>query len=144
MAVSSEQAVKSYLDRMSSGQVQEKYKAGIDRTAENPMAKAATDQSQQLYLQRVQESVSSGRRSQKLLAVPFQRWKDNAKNVGASRLSSGAQKAADKVRAHFQKWTPIYQQVSDTIRSMPKGTRADSAARAVRAMEMLMDAAGKA
>jgi hypothetical protein len=141
MATSAEQAVKRYTDAMQSGAARQKYLDGIASTTENPMEKAAA--AEDLYLRRVQEAVSSGRRREKLLSTPMQRWKDNATKKGGERLATGAAAAVDKVRAHFQKWTPIYQQVSAAVASMPKGTIEDSVARAAAAIRMLKSAAGK-
>lgn len=139
--LTAETSVQRYLDGMNSPQAKKKYIEGIDSVTESPMQKAAD--ADQLYLQRVSESVSSGRRRQALLAVPMQRWKDNAKGTGSERLASGARKASDKVRAHFQKWTPIYQQMKSEIAAMPKGTIEDSMARVRRAIEIAKQAAGK-
>lgn len=140
-SVSVEASVKRYQDAMSSGTTKQKYQDGIDRTTDNPMVKA--EAANDLYLQRVQDSVSSGRRSAALLSAPMARWKDNSKKKGADRLSTGAMGALDKVRAHFQKWAPIYANISDTVAAMPKGSREDSKARSAKAIDMLMDAAGK-
>ncbi|HLL33799.1 MAG TPA: hypothetical protein VK545_07890, partial [Streptomyces sp.] len=97
-----EDMVQSYLQGMRSAGAKERYQRGIESYQGNPMARAAEADAK--YLERVQESVSSGRRRNKLLAVPVQRWKDNAKGAGADRLASGAAKAAEKVRAHFTKF----------------------------------------
>lgn len=141
MGVRADQAVKKYLDRIQSGSAKEAYRNGIDAVTENPMQKAAD--ADDLYLARVEESVRSGRRRNALLSVPMTRWKENAKTKGAERLASGAVAAADKVRSHFQKWAPIYDQASEAVKSMPKGTREDAKARVGRVIDILMDAAGR-
>lgn len=138
---SPEASVKNYLDAMANPQSKQKYKDSIDRVTENPMAKAAD--ADELYLRRVQESVATGKRRRKLLETPMQLWKDNAKSVGADRLSSGAQKAAAKMRNHFSKWNPVYQQASDAVKTMPKGTREDAKARVNKVIDIMMDAAGR-
>lgn len=139
--LNTETVVQRYLEGTSSPQAKKKYQEGVDAVTESPMQKAAD--SDQLYLQRIQESVSSGRRRQALLAVPLSRWKDNAKGKGADRLAGGARAAADKVRAHFQKWSPIYQQIKQECAAMPKGSIEDSMARVRRAIEISKQAAGK-
>lgn len=139
-----EQSAQAYQQAMSSGVTSQRYKDGVQGVTESPMAKAATPDATQRYLNGIQQSVTSGRRQQALQAVPLQRWKDNTINKGAQRLASGAQAAADKVRTHFQKWTPIYQQVSDSIAAMPKGGVANAQARSAMAIQMLMQAAGTA
>lgn len=143
MAVSAEASVQKYLRATTSGEARQRYIDGVAAVTESPMAKAASPEAMQLYESRVMESVRSGKRAKKLLEAPLSRWKDNATKKGAERLASGAQAAADKVRAHFQKWAPIYQQVSDAVSSMPKGGRANAKARADKAIDMLMDAAGR-
>lgn len=140
--ISAEQAVQRYQRGMASGETLTKYKEGVGAVTESPMAKAATPEATELYLRRVQESVSSGKRQRKLLEAPLQRYKDNAL-AKADRLSSGAKAAIDKVRAHFQKWTPIYQGVKDAVAGMPKGGMAEAQARSAKAIEMLMQAANR-
>ncbi len=139
-----EQAAQAYQAAMASGITSQRYKEGVQGVTESPMAKAASVDATQRYLNGIQNAVSSGKRQAALNAVPLQRWKDNAANKGAQRLASGAQAASDKIRQHFVKWTPIYNQVSDTVRAMPKGGLANAQARANAAIQMLMQAAGSA
>lgn len=134
--------VQRYQDAMAASSTVTKYKQGIAGVTESPMAKAASPEATDLYLRRVQESVSSGKRQRKLLEAPLQRYKDNA-TAKADRLASGAKAANDKLRAHFQKWAPIYQSVHDAVQSMPKGTMDAAKQRAGKAIEMLMQAAGR-
>lgn len=141
MATTAEQAVQRYLAAAASGASRQKYIDGINSTTVNPMAEAAKQE--ELYLRNVTEAVRSGRRAAKLNAVPVERWKQGAIKKGADRLASGAQAAADKVRQHFQTWMPVYQNVSNTVAAMPKGTTEDSIARAAMAIRMLKQAAGK-
>ncbi len=140
--ITAEQAVSRYMAGMSSGQATAKYKEGVQAVTESPMEKAASPASMDLYLRKVQESVSSGRRRERLLAVPLERYKNNA-IAKADRLASGAKAAADKVRNHFAKWMPIYKNVSDAVKNMPKGGLEEAKARSGKAIEMLMQAAGR-
>lgn len=135
-----DQVTKRYLDGMTSGATKQKYIDGIDAVTESPMEKAAL--AEDLFLARVEESVRSGKRAAKLRATPLSRWKENAKKK-ADRLTSGAAAAVDKIRAHFTKWLPIYEDVSRTVNAMPKGSRQASKDRAAKAIDMLMDAAGR-
>lgn len=139
--LSAEGAVKRYMEGTQSGAARQRYLEGIEAVTESPMEKAAA--ADQLYLRRVQESVESGRRRQRLLETPMSAWKDGAKRKGADRIASGAAAAVEKVRRHFQKWTPIYQEISREIASMPKGSVEDSIARAAHAIRRLKQAAGK-
>lgn len=140
--ITAEQAVARYMAGMSSSTATAKYKEGVQAVTESPMEKAASPASMDLYLKRVQDSVTSGRRRDRLLAVPLDRYKSNA-IAKADRLASGAKAAADKVRAHFSKWMPIYKSVSDTVKNMPKGGVEEAKARSGKAIEMLMQAAGR-
>ncbi len=142
MAKSAEQIAKRWQDAMASPQTAQRYRDGIDATTVNPMELAA--QQDQFYLQQVQASVTSGKRAQRLRETPLSAWKDGAKNKGAGRLSSGAQQSAPKYRAALQKWAPIYAQVSSEVAQMPKGGLANAQARANRAIEIMMAAAGRA
>jgi len=121
----------------------QKYKDGINGFQGNPMALAAAPDAEARYLANVQASVSSGKRQQKLNSVPAQRWKDNAVNVGANALATGAVKAKPKVDDHFQRWAPVYNQMSDVVKSMPKGGMANAMARVQAAIGIAMQAAGR-
>lgn len=140
--ISAQQMADRYLQSMKAGSTQDRYKQGIDSVTESPMAKAATQEATDLYLRRIQESVSSGRRQQKLMAVPLQRYKDNAK-AKADRLASGAQAASAKVVAHFQRYQPIYEQASNAAKNLPKGGINEAQARWRASTEVLMAAAGR-
>ena len=141
MAVSAEQAVKRYQDAMSSGLTKQKYLDGVTAVTESPMAKAA--EADDLYLRKVEESVRTGRRRAALMNVTLDKWKANARTKGAERLTGGAVAALDKVRAHFQKWSPIYESMHAAVQGMPKGTTEDALARVRRVIEMAKQAAGK-
>lgn len=90
----------------------QKYTEGINKVTESPMAKAATPEAMQRYVDGVQRSVSSGKRVQALQAAPLATWKQNATGEGASRLAGGARKGQAKYAAAAQKWAPILAQAS--------------------------------
>ena len=144
MAKSAQQMADAYKQAMQSPQTAQRYKDGIAGYNGNPMAAAAAPDAQARYAQNTQAAVSSGKMAAKLNAVPVQTWKDNAMNVGAARLTSGAQKAMSKVQQHFQKWQPIYQQCSDAVKGMPKGGIANATARVQAVLQILMSNAGSA
>lgn len=125
------------------GQARQSYIDGINGTTVNPMEMAASDESTALYLNNVQASVSSGRRQAKLRSIPQSAWKDGAIKKGADRLATGAQAARSKVLAHFQKWGPIYDRVHQEVSQMPKGGAANAKARSAKAIDILMEAAGR-
>lgn len=140
MAKNTDSAAK-WLAAMTAPQTSANYVAGIEGTTVNPMQRAAD--SQDLYLAGIQDAVNSGRMRAALLNTPLQAWKDGATKKGAGRLSSGATAAKDKVRAHFQEWTPIYRNISDTVQAMAKGGEANAVARMTMAYRMLKQSAGK-
>lgn len=142
MAFNAEQATKRYLESTQSGAARQKYIDGIQGVTESPMERAA--QAEDLFLKRVEESVRSGRRAAKLRSTPMERWKANAIKKGAERLGSGAAAAADKMRAHMQRFGPVYDSIHEGVKSMPKGTEADALARVAFSMRKLKEAAGKA
>jgi hypothetical protein len=119
------------------------YTAGVQAVTQSPMAAAATPQAEQLYLQGVQASVSSGRRAAGLNSVSLQQWQALAAGKGAQRLSSGAQAAAPKVQAFFQKFGPVFANIKATVAAMPKGGMVNALARVQTAITMLQQAAGK-
>lgn len=141
MAVNPAQAAARYQQAMSSGQTKQKYIEGINATTVNPMALAA--EKEDLYLQRIQEAVASGKRRRKLMEASPQVWKANSAGKGANRLADGAKAADAKMQAHFQKWAPIYDNISATVQAMPKGTLQAAKDRSAKAIEMSMQAAGR-
>jgi hypothetical protein len=136
---------KNWTNGMQAPQTRQKYTDGINRTTVNPMQLAATPEATQLYLNNVQASVTSGKRQAKLNAANPQTWKANSVNIGANALSTGAQKALPKVQAHFDKWAPIYAQMSQAAKAIPKdGTLGSAMARVQAAIQVAMQAAGRA
>lgn len=141
MAFNAEAATLAYRDRMASAATKQKYIAGIDATTVNPMeAAAAADQK---FLDRVSESVTSGRRAAKLRSIPKSVWAERSKTKGAERLSSGAAAAVDKVRANFNKMAPVYDEIKSTIRNMPNNSEMDALERVRYVMQRMKAAAGK-
>ena len=140
--LNAQQMADRYKRAMQSADTVAKYKEGINSVTESPMAKAATPEAMDLYLRRVQESVSSGKRARKLMEAPITRYKNNAL-AKADRISSGAVAAMDKVQAHFQRFAPVYQQASDAAKSLPKGGFSEAQARWAASTQVMMAAAGR-
>jgi len=134
---------KNWQLAMANPQTASKYKDGITGFQGNPMALAAAPDAEQRFLSGVQLSVTSGKRSQILNAVPVERWRNNAINIGANLLGTGAQRAASKVDAFFQRWAPIYAQASAAAHALPKGGLANALARVQAAITVEMQAAGR-
>lgn len=130
-----------WLAAMQSPTTTQNYVNGVNATTVNPMALAA--EALPMYLAGVQDAVQSGRMQQRLMATPVSAWKTGATTKGATRLSPGAVAASSKVQAHFQKWSPIYAQISQSVAAMPKGGLANAMARVQAAYVQLKQAAGK-
>jgi hypothetical protein len=139
---SAQQMAAKWKAAMASGVASQNYKDGINAYNGNPMAEAATPEAMAKYQNRVNESITSGKRQRKLLAANPATWKQNAVTVGAAALASGATKAASKVEAHFQRFGPAYQQASDAAKAIPHDGSTESALARVRAaIQVMKDAA---
>ncbi len=123
---------------MKSPRAKEKYVAGIQSTNVNPMALAAG--SVDLWAQRVQDS--KAKFVSKLQSKNPADWK-SAAVAKADRLSTGADTGLSKYTAGVAPYIPVYQQMRDTVRSMPSGTIQAAKDRANAALEVLMRAAGR-
>lgn len=100
---------------------QEKYKQGIGRVVDNPMAKAAQKKDKAV----ANYTRSADRMAAKLLATPMERWKNNATTTGAERLVSGAKKARPKLQAYISEYGPQIQALRDRVDAMPSDSDAD-------------------
>lgn len=143
MALSAQQILKRYQDAMASGQTKQRYIDGVQGTTVNPMELAASPAAEQLYVDRVNAAVTSGRRRDALLSVPVSRWKNNSVTKGSARLQSGAQGANDKMMQTLSYWAPIYDQASQAANALPKGDLDAGMARCRAAAEVMKKAAGK-
>lgn len=114
------------------GNASQKYSAGVQAVTSSPMAAAAANP--QKYLNGVQNAVQSGKWAAKLNAVSLQTWQQQCVQVGAARLSTGAQAAKTKVQAFWTTFGPMLQTVTDQVRQMPSTTVQDRINRAVAQM----------
>lgn len=103
------------------------YKNGISAVTENPMAKAAAKADK--YLAGIQEAVQSGKYRESLLAVPEAVWKQNAIDVGASRIASGVKKGASKMESHLTNFLPFLANVQQAVNAMPDTSLEDRIAK---------------
>lgn len=142
MPLNIEQAVQRYVAGGTSAAARQKYIDGIQGFQGNPMELAA--QQDQFFLQRVTESVTSGKRAAALRAVPVATWKQMAVTKGAPRLGPGMAAAQDKYRAHLQRFAPVYDRITQELATMPRGGLAAAQARSAKAIEIMMTAAGRA
>jgi hypothetical protein len=134
---------------MTGGNAVAKYKQKIQRLQQagiSPPQLAATPEALQSFLQRVQESVTSGKRAASLMdPQATQLYFQNALTIGAQNYAStGAQKAANKAAGVAQKWAPIWAQASAAAAAVtgPK-TQSTALAKVAASMQVMMQAAGR-
>lgn len=139
-----QQAVSNWVAAMGSPTTSQKYKDGINGFNGNPMALAATPEAMDAYLNGVQRSITSGKRAKSLNDASPATWKNNAINVGAARLASGATKSQQKYAQKIAPYAAVWPQMRAAARALPKGGFANAAARAAAALQVLMQAAGTA
>lgn len=115
----------------------EKYKESVAQVTESPGVTAAANLD--TYRQRVLEALDSGKTKRAMEAVSLEEWKRAASGRGASNLASAASDAQvkDKMRAALTVILPYTQTVKETIRRMPRGTKAERKARMDKAFEMM-------
>lgn len=109
-------------------------KAGVMAVTQAPTqaAAAAIDR----YQAGVLAAVSSGRMATALNAVSLTDWQNAMITKGISRVPQGVTAAMPKMQAFMDKWLPYQAQVQATVARMPKGSLADSQARAAMAISM--------
>jgi hypothetical protein len=121
--VNAQQFVEKWARRTK--QAQQDYVTGIQSVQQAPGAAAAAKQ--QTYIARVTESAPKWAR--KVGAVSLADWQTAATTVGAQRISSGVDKATNKVAAVA---APLLQAVDSAraaVKSMPNATLEDRIAR---------------
>lgn len=99
---------------------------GVNAVTVAPGAKAA--QSADLWLQRVNASRDKWARN--VAAVTLEEWRSKMITVGIPRIAQGASANQPKVQAFMAKFLPYLDQGVAQVKAMPKGTLADSIARA--------------
>lgn len=134
------QAAQNWQQAMASPQTSAAYTAGINGVTESPMAKAA--QNEAGYLAGVQQNVQKWK--DRLNAVPLQTYKTNSVQKGAPRLSSGAAAALPKYQQFTQKYAPVWAQMRAASDAVGGYGMAAAQQKWMVAMQVLMQAAGKA
>ena len=117
------------------------YRDGIEGVTVSPTAKAALAIDRQV--QGVQRAAAEGRTQAALNNVTLSDWKAAAINKGLSRLTTGVQQAETKMARAMSVILPVAQQIKDHVATMPRGTLADSAARAMYAWEAMRAIKGR-
>lgn len=103
------------------------YTAGVMAVTEAPGIRAA--RAQELMKQKVIESIDSGRYAAAVSSISLNDWQQAAAKKGAQRLTSGAESGAQKYQQYAMDVAPVLEAVSQTVKSMPKGTTEDALAR---------------
>lgn len=108
-------------------------KAGVMAVQTAPTATAA--QHLDRYQAGVMQAVSSGKMAAALNAVTLQDWQNAMVTKGIARVPQGVQAAKGKMQSFMDQWLPQMQNLKSRIAQMPKGTLADSQARAAFAIQ---------
>jgi len=99
---------------------------GIEKVAESPTAKAASDQAQRKMKARWIAAMDSGKIKRRLASVSLDDWKTAAVEKGIPRVSAGIERSTDK-RLEFAKQLLEHQsKVLPEIEKMPDLTLEDS------------------
>lgn len=96
------------------------------QTAPGQQAAQAADR----MLAGVTAAVTSGRWAAAVGAVPLERWKASMLSKGLARIAGGVADAEPKMAAFNARWYPLQQALSDHVKTMPRGSVADSQNRA--------------
>lgn len=96
------------------------YVNGINAVTTSPMEQAA--QAGQRWIDALTAAFQSGRWAAALRRVTLAQWKDRAVNIGASRLSSGAQAHRPKVEAAYARLFPMINSALQAVANMPQDT----------------------
>lgn len=110
-------------------------KAGVDAVTVSPTEQAAAAKDQ--WIAGVQRAAAEGKFENGLRAVSLQDWKTAYKEKGIPAAANAARVAEPKMQRFLADFLPYAAQVSETVKAMPKGTLADSKARANAAIDML-------
>ena len=106
----------------------EDIRRGIDRVTESPTAKAASKADK--MLQKVSESVQSGKWAAGLRRVSLEEWKEQTRDKGVNRIAAGIDASADKVTSFFTDLFGYQDKGLAEIARMPDMTLEDSISRA--------------
>lgn len=98
----------------------EDYKKGIDRVTEAPGIKAATKVEKMRA--GINEAIDSGKWQERVAKVTLGEWKSKAKDVGAGRISAGAEAARVSQVAFAAELFTHIEQSQNAIANMPDNT----------------------
>lgn len=120
------------------GGAQQAYKDGIQSTNVNPMALAVAQQA--TMVSKWNEAINSGRWANRLQSVSPETWKQAAITKGAANYTNGITAGKSKMASAMQYYGPIYAQIKEAVRQIPRDGAGGSMARVQMAMTMLQQA----
>ena len=103
-------------------------RAGIDRVTVAPGQKAAAKKDK--WVAKLQDPTIQAKWARNVAAVPLERWKAQARDVGTGRIPSGIDAAKDKMTSFYTQLFPFQESLQSRINAMPDVTISDSVARA--------------
>ena len=124
---------QKWADRL--GRAADSVKNGVNSTTVSPTELAA--QAKDRWIAGVQRAAEEGRFEEGLRSVSLSDWQKAMINKGIPNMQTGAREGVTKVEKFMRDFLPFAANVSETIKSMPKGTLQDSIARAETAIRML-------
>lgn len=109
-----------------------KMKDGINAVQTSPTELAA--QAKDRWIAGVNKAAAEGKYEDGLREVTLSDWKAAMIDKGVANMQTGARAAVSKVERFMRDFLPYAESVSEEIKSMPKGTLADSIARSTAAI----------
>jgi hypothetical protein len=107
----------------------EDMRAGVTKVSESPTAAAAAAKDKMRM--NINASIDNGKWERGLRRVTTEEWKSKMINKGLSRVATGIDEAAPKVRAFAADFLPYLDTVTATVKKMPSTTLEDNINRMV-------------
>ena len=104
-------------------------RAGIDRVTTAPGQKAAAKRDK--WVARITDPETQAKWARNVAAVPLEKWKAKARDIGAGRIPAGIDAAADEMTKFYSQLFPFQESLQSRVKSMPDVTLSDSVARAI-------------
>lgn len=104
-----------------------RYVKGVQSTTKDPTEEAIKQQS--LYIDNTRKAAESGKWASGLRRAGKSKWLKASVEKGAANITTGVRHGQDKVTQFMTAFLPYVEQGAEQVRSMPKGTEADSKAR---------------
>lgn len=95
-------------------------KAGVNGVTENPMEKAAANVDGMRA--GINRALDSGKWQRSLRAKTTDDWRQAMLKKGVNRIADGARQAQPAMQKFMEQWLPYEQQLTDQLKSMPRGT----------------------